>query len=85
LRFERVLLSAQNGRCAICQALVLSAEDQPDSTTQWDHPHRDVTRRNGNGAADDQTRLVHVRCLRRYRARQRAREALHTATPSGFA
>jgi RNA-directed DNA polymerase len=84
------LLSAQNGRCAICQALLLPAEDQPNSPTQWER-WLAVTRTatlpvaTGDDAPDDQTRLVHVRCLRRHRARQRARGALLTTTPSRFA
>jgi RNA-directed DNA polymerase len=84
------LLKTQNGRCPICQALLLPAEDQPDSPTQWER-WLAVTRiatlpiATVHGTQDDRSRLVHVRCLRRYRARQRTRQPLPTATPLGLA
>ena len=81
------LLKTQNGRCALCEALLLPAEDLPDTPTQWER-WLAVTRTAAlpTAAPDDQsTRLVHVRCLRRHRARQRARELLPTATPPWLA
>jgi RNA-directed DNA polymerase len=81
------LLKTQNGRCALCEALLLPAEDLPDTPTQWER-WLAVTRTAAlltAGPDDQSTSLVHVRCLRRYYARQRARELLPTATPQGLA
>jgi RNA-directed DNA polymerase len=84
------LLKTQHGRCAICQAELLHAHDQPDTPTQWER-WLAVTRvttlpvTTADGVTDDQRRLVHVRCLRRYRARQRTRQLPPPATPPGLA
>jgi RNA-directed DNA polymerase len=85
------LLQSQHGLCAICQAPLLPDDDQPDSPTQWER-WLAVTRTAplpgaaGHGTPDDREhRLIHTRCLRRERARQRPPELLHPAQPPGLA
>jgi RNA-directed DNA polymerase len=90
------LLTRQNARCPLCGDPLLSAEQPPQSPSQWERWWLQVTRRaiaasylthhSGRGPADgEQTRLVHASCHRAHQARQRRSTALHPATPSRLA
>jgi RNA-directed DNA polymerase len=68
-----ILLAKQNGRCALCQGLLLHADHEPRSPTEWEQWHR-VTRKaitkhhvtaHPDKATLDDTRLVHSHCQRR--------------------
>jgi RNA-directed DNA polymerase len=68
-----ILLAKQKGRCALCQDLLLHADREPHSPTEWEQWHRatrkaitkqHVTAR-GNPSTPDGTRLVHSHCHRR--------------------
>jgi RNA-directed DNA polymerase len=68
-----LLLAKQNGRCALCQDLLLHADHEPRSPTEWEQWHR-VTRKaitkhhvtaHADRATPDGTRLVHSHCQRR--------------------
>jgi RNA-directed DNA polymerase len=68
-----ILLAKQNGRCALCQGLLLHADHEPRSPTEWEQWHR-VTRKaitkqyvsaHADKATPDDTRLVHSHCQRR--------------------
>jgi RNA-directed DNA polymerase len=68
-----ILLAKQNGRCALCQGLLLHADHEPRSPSEWEQWHR-VTRKAitkhhvtalAGGATSDGTRLVHSHCQRR--------------------
>jgi len=68
-----ILLARQKGRCSLCGDLLLYADHEPSSPTEWEQWHR-VTRKaitkqyvsadRGTGPSDD-TRLVHSHCQRR--------------------
>jgi RNA-directed DNA polymerase len=67
------LLAKQHGRCALCQDLLLHADHEPHSPTEWEQWHR-VTRKaitkhhvtaHADKATPDGTRLVHSHCQRR--------------------
>jgi hypothetical protein len=68
-----ILLTKQNSRCALCQDLLLHADHEPRSPTEWEQWHR-VTRKaitkqyvtaHADKATPDNTRLVHSHCQRR--------------------
>jgi RNA-directed DNA polymerase len=68
-----ILLAKQHGRCTLCQGLLLHADHEPRSPTEWEQWHR-VTRKAitkhsvtalADRAAPDDTRLVHSHCQRR--------------------
>jgi RNA-directed DNA polymerase len=68
-----ILLAKQNGRCALCQDLLLHADHEPHSPTEWEQWHR-VTRKaitkhhvtaHTDEATPDDTRLIHSHCQRR--------------------
>jgi RNA-directed DNA polymerase len=68
-----ILLAKQNGRCALCQDLLLHADHEPTSPTEWEQWHR-VTRKaitkhhvtaHADKATPDDTRLVHSHCQHR--------------------
>jgi len=68
-----ILLAKQNGRCALCQGLLLHADHEPRSPTEWEQWHR-VTRKaitkhhliaHPDRSTPDGTRLVHSHCKRR--------------------
>ncbi|MFZ0159844.1 MAG: group II intron maturase-specific domain-containing protein [Kineosporiaceae bacterium] len=68
-----ILLAKQKGRCPLCTGLLLHADHEPSSPTEWEQWHR-VTRKAitkqyvtvepGTGRSDG-TRLVHSHCQRR--------------------
>jgi RNA-directed DNA polymerase len=67
------LLAKQKGRCTLCQDLLLHADREPHSPTEWEQWHR-TTRKaitkqyvttSGNQATPEGTRLVHSHCQRR--------------------
>jgi RNA-directed DNA polymerase len=67
------LLAKQKGRCTLCGDLLLHADREPHSPTEWEQWHR-TTRKaitkqyvtaHGNPATPDGTRLVHSHCQRR--------------------
>jgi uncharacterized RDD family membrane protein YckC len=68
-----ILLAKQNGRCALCQDLLLHADHEPTSPTEWEQWHRvtrkAITKHHVSALADKATpdgiRLVHSHCQRR--------------------
>ncbi|MEU8151557.1 group II intron reverse transcriptase/maturase [Nonomuraea sp. NPDC048901] len=90
------LLTRQDGRCPLCGEELLSAEQPPDTPTEWERWWLHVVRRaivadylvhHGRpGSPDgDHTRLVHASCRREYHNRQHRRPALHPEPPSRLA
>jgi RNA-directed DNA polymerase len=68
-----ILLSKQKGRCPLCRDLLLHADHEPSSPTEWEQWHRVtrkaitkqyVTTQRGTGTSGG-TRLVHSHCQRR--------------------
>jgi RNA-directed DNA polymerase len=68
-----ILLAKQKGRCPLCTGLLLHADHEPSSPTEWEQWHRVtrkaitkqyVTAEQGTGSPDG-TRLVHSHCQRR--------------------
>jgi hypothetical protein len=68
-----ILLAKQKGRCPLCTGLLLHADHEPSSPTEWEQWHRVtrkaitkhyVTAEPGTGTPDG-TRLVHSHCQRR--------------------
>ena len=68
-----ILLAKQNGRCPLCRDLLLHADHEPSSPTEWEQWHR-VTRKaitkqyvktQRDTGTSDGTRLVHSHCQRR--------------------
>jgi RNA-directed DNA polymerase len=67
------LLHKQQGRCPICEDLLLHADREPHSPHEWEQWHRTtrkaITRQHivarGRDGAPDDTRLVHSHCHRR--------------------
>jgi RNA-directed DNA polymerase len=95
-RYTLRLLARQAGLCPLCGDRLLSAEQPPQSPTQWERWWLHVTRRaiaasylvhHGRpGPPDgDQTRLVHASCHRWPQARQDRKPALQPATSSRLA
>jgi RNA-directed DNA polymerase len=87
------LLQAQNGRCLICQGLLLHVDDPPSGPTEWEQWLRGTrqaitTRRityRGIGTPDGvQLRLVHSSCQRRLAAGKDP-AALHACELQGLA
>jgi RNA-directed DNA polymerase len=81
------LLTRQDGRCPLCGDEVLSAEQPPETPTEWERWWLHVVRRaivadylvhDGRPSSPDgdQTRLVHASCRRELHARQRKSSAL---------
>lgn len=91
------LLTAQHGRCPLCQGLLLHAEDEPQSPEQWQQwltATRKAIRKNavitdvGSGPTDEPaaTRLLHAYCVRRLTPSDYTDSAvLPTSEPSGLA
>jgi RNA-directed DNA polymerase len=68
-----ILLAKQNGRCPLCRDLLLHADHEPSSPTEWEQWHRVtrkaitkqyVTTQRDTGTSGG-TRLVHSHCQRR--------------------
>jgi RNA-directed DNA polymerase len=68
-----ILLAKQNGRCPLCRDLLLHADHEPSSPTEWEQWHR-VTRKaitkqsvktQRDTGTSGGTRLVHSHCQRR--------------------
>jgi RNA-directed DNA polymerase len=90
------LLTKQDGRCPLCGAELLSAEQPPQSPLEWERWWLHVTRRaivadylahHGRPGSPDghNTRLVHAACRRGRHARQRTGPALQPEPPSRLA
>lgn len=69
------LLQAQQGRCLLCEELLLHADDQPASPTQWEQwltatrkaiARHAITTAHGDTPDDRRPRLVHAHCHRRH-------------------
>jgi RNA-directed DNA polymerase len=83
------LLKAQGGRCQLCGDLLLYADEQPQSPTEWEQwlratrkavkKHNLGYREAHGGSDDDQLRLIHADCQRRLIAGH-AQEALLLST-----
>ena len=87
------LLTRQDGRCPLCGAELLSAEQPPQSPHEWERWWLHVTHRaivadylvhHGRPGSPDghHTRLVHAACRRGHHARQRTGTALQPEPPS---
>jgi RNA-directed DNA polymerase len=86
------LLRSQHGRCPVCGELLLHAERQPQSPTEWERwftALRTAIRRTAittGGPTDDTARcLVHTHCARRHPTAARRPAHLPARTPSGLA
>jgi RNA-directed DNA polymerase len=90
------LLTKQDGRCPLCGAELLSAEQPPQSPLEWERWWLHVTRRaivadylahHGRPGSPDghHTRLVHAACRRGRHARQRTGAARQPEPPSRLA
>jgi RNA-directed DNA polymerase len=90
------LLTKQDGRCPLCGAELLSAEQPPQSPLDWERWWLHVTHRaivadylihHGRPGSPDghHTRLVHTACRRGHRARQRTGPALQPEPPPRLA
>lgn len=89
------LLAKQDGRCPLCGDHLLTLDQPPQSPHQWERWWLSVvkqaiaadhlTHHGRDGPADrNPTRLVHARCHRSLRARQRSRTS-QPAQPSRLA
>ena len=89
------LLSRQDGRCPLCGEYLLAADQPPQSPQQWEQWWLTVARRKiapshlpdqgrPGPAGHDQTRLIHVSCLRGLLARQRRTRHSEPARPRGL-
>ncbi len=74
-----ILLAKQNSRCPLCRDLLLHADHEPSSPTEWEQWHRVtrkaitkqyVTTQRDTGTAGG-TRLVHSHCQRRATSAQK--------------
>lgn len=74
------LLEAQHGRCFHCEELLLHADHQPASPTEWEQwltatrkaiTKHAITTAQGDTPDDHQPRLVHAHCQRRHTNAQR--------------
>jgi RNA-directed DNA polymerase len=90
------LLTKQDGRCPLCGAELLSAEQPPQSPLEWERWWLHVTRRaivadylvhHGRPGSPDgyHTRLVHAACQHGRHARHRTGTALQPEPPSRLA
>jgi RNA-directed DNA polymerase len=81
-RYTLRLLTRQDGRCPLCGAPLIAADQPPQSPQQWEQWWLTVARKaiaasylthhgRPGPAGQDQTRLVHASCLRGLQARQR--------------
>jgi RNA-directed DNA polymerase len=74
------VFTQQDGRCALCGAWLLPADDRPESPHEWEHwlasTRRMITREEGT-PDDTAPRLIHAHCHRRYRTA--ARKGLATS------
>jgi RNA-directed DNA polymerase len=79
------LLAKQKGRCTLCGDLLLHADHEPHSPTEWEQWHR-VTRKaitkqhvttHADEATSDGTRLIHSHCQRRATGTQKEPALLH--------
>jgi RNA-directed DNA polymerase len=97
-RYTLRLLTRQAGQCPLCGDRLLSAEQPPQSSREWERWWLHVARRavaasylvhHGRHGPphDDQTRLVHSSCQRGLQARQRREPVLQLEpeTPSRLA
>jgi RNA-directed DNA polymerase len=80
-----ILLAKQKGRCPLCRDLLLHADHEPSSPTEWEQWHRVtrkaitkqyVTTQRDTGTAGG-TRLVHSHCQRRATGAQKEPAHLH--------
>jgi RNA-directed DNA polymerase len=87
------LLAKQNGRCPLCRDLLLHADHEPSSPTEWEQWHRvtrkaitkqHVTTQRDTGTSDG-TRLVHSHCQRRATGAQKQPAHLYAQAPLGLA
>jgi RNA-directed DNA polymerase len=87
------LLTKQDARCPLCRDHLLTADQPPQSPTEWERWWLHITRKaiavdyllniGGPGSPDgDRTRLVHAACHRELKARIRSGTALQSCTPS---
>ena len=95
-RFTLSLLRIQGGACPLCGQLLLDADQQPQSPSEWVQwlqatrkaiTKQAISQRGRLGAAgEDKLRLVHAHCRRRHQAANAIGTASATAgTPSGLA
>jgi RNA-directed DNA polymerase len=82
------LLEAQHGRCPICGASLIPADDPPPTPQQWDDwmaATRTVITENparaGGNMDEPELRLTHARCLRRTPARGNSPALLPASEP----
>jgi RNA-directed DNA polymerase len=89
------LLTRQDARCPLCGDHLLTADQPPQSPSQWEQWWLQVTRQaiaasylvhgRPSPASGDQTRLVHASCQRALQARHRRKPAPQPAAPSRLA
>jgi RNA-directed DNA polymerase len=90
------LLDRQQGRCPLCGEHLLSAEQPPDSPSQWHRWWQSVVRKaissdylthdaETGGTDGNPLRLVHTHCNRTQRARHHQTPAHHSCPPSRLA
>ncbi|MGH2918199.1 MAG: reverse transcriptase domain-containing protein [Solirubrobacteraceae bacterium] len=89
------LLKQQDGRCALCGAWLLPADDPPQTPREWEHwltaTRKTIAKTHivarKDGAPDEiKLRLLHVRCRRRHVAADGCdRQLLLAREPSGLA
>ncbi len=89
------LLRVQQGRCPICQGLLLHADQEPQSPREWEQwlsATRQAVRRHaitawGAGTPDERvaTRLIHAHCRRRITSSGKNPAPLPTREASGLA
>ena len=81
-----ILLAKQKGRCPLCRELLLHADHEPSSPTEWERWHRatrkaitkqHVTAQRDTGTPGG-TRLVHSHCQRRATGASKEPAHLHT-------
>ena len=91
------LLLRQHGRCPVCGAFLLHADNGPQSPSEWEQWTRTITRalrkdalvmEGSNDGDDDLTthRLIHTRCRQQgQHTRQRIQQESARGAPSGLA
>ena len=95
-RFTLSLLRIQQGACPLCGQLLLDADQQPQSPSEWEQwlgatrkaiTKQAISQHGRLGAAgEDKLRLIHAHCRRRHQTAKATDTAPATAgTPSGLA
>jgi RNA-directed DNA polymerase len=89
------LLDRQKGRCPLCGDHLLTAEQPPQSPSEWEKWWLGTARRaiaadylthqERGGPGDNRTRLVHTSCSQRQNAQQRRKAPRRPAAPSRLA